>query len=310
MFRKKSAQLPESGRRRTTTKSQANKVFSYYANRNPYEGARARDTQRGSTSESATAERSKRGVKKTGQLFVGGILLILLLVAAGYNATLTPSATVRISGKPEERLLLQEAHVYQSAAEDLLADALVNKTKLTIDTDAISQQILRDYPELSKAGVVLPLVGRTVKLEVVPAPVAARLIASDGKSYVLASDGRAISTDSTAVPASSPVLTDQSGLAVSVGGQVLPRDDMQFITRLQYQFASRDQAIISMHLPAAGRQLHVKLDGAAYYIKFSFEGDVLQQVGAYVAVQKRLSREGVKPAEYIDVRVGDRAYYK
>lgn len=307
MFKKRT-QNPESVRRRTQDGVRSNKVFSYHANRNPYDGARSRDAQRDEV-KAAVSERVRR-VRSTGKVLISILIALVLLAAAAYNATLQQEVSVSIAGKPEERLLLQNAKVYQDAVQRILAQKPAYRTKLTIDTDGINKQLLQDYPELSAADVSLPLIGRTPSLQLQPAPVAARLVASNGQSYVLSSDGRAISTNVDAAPVSSPMLTDQSGVVVSVGAQVLPRDDMRFITRLQYQLASQDLKIESMLLPAAGRQLHIKLDGKSYVVKFSFAGDVLQQVGAYRSVQKKLDRDGITPAEYIDVRVGDRSYYK
>lgn len=307
MFKKRT-QNPESIRRRTQDSARSNKVFSYHANRNPYDGARSRDAQRDEV-KAAVSDRARRA-RNTGKVLIGILVATGLLAAVAYNATLRQEVSVSIAGKPEERLLLQDAQVYQDAAQRILAQKPAHRTKLTIDTDGISRQLLQDHPELLAADVALPLVGRTPSLRLQPAPVAARLVASNGQSYVLSSDGRAISTNVDAAPASSPMLTDQSGVVVSIGAQVLPRDDMRFITRLQYQVAAQDLKIESMLLPAAGRQLHVKLDSKAYVVKFSLAGDVLQQVGAYRSVQKKLDRDGVTPVEYIDVRVGDRAYYK
>lgn len=306
MFKKRT-QEDAPNRRRTQIDAKSNKVFSYYANRNPYEGAR--NTGRQDKETTATSKRAGQS-KKTGQLLIVGLSLVALLIIAAYNATLTSELSVHVNGKPEDRLLLRPVQEYQSAAQNILAENASNKTKITIDTDSITNSLLKDHPELSTAVVALPLVGRTATLELTPTPVAARLIASNGQGYVLGSDGRAISTDIDAASVSSPIVTDQSGLAITVGSQVLPRDDMRFIVRLQHQFTGQNQKIESFVLPAAGRQLHVKLVGVPYYIKFSFESDVLQQVGAYQSVRKKLDREGVMPAQYIDVRVGDRAYYK
>lgn len=308
MFKKRT-QSSEVGRRRVQPQQRSNKVFSYYANRSSYDGSRSREASR-AESDPAVSNRTKQERRHKQRLLLGVALCLILVATAIYNTMLTSEATVRISAKPEERMLLQKPADYQSTVQSVLAQEASSKTKITIDTDEISHRVLEKHPELADVKVVLPLIGRTITVDLAPAQVAARLIASDGKTYVLGSDGRAVSSDVSAAPTDTLVITDQSGLLVAVGRQVLPRNDMRFITRLQYQFASRDQKIETILLPAAGRQLHVKLDGDSYFTKFSFEGDVLQQFGAFQAVKKKLSADKVSPVEYIDVRVGDRAYYK
>jgi len=306
MFKKRT-QEPEPIRRRAQIDRQPNKTFSYYANRNPYDGGRSRDPKIAG-SESAAVERTRRS-KRTGRLVGVGLFIVVAVIAGLYNSTLSSDVHVSINAKPDERLLLQKPATYQAAIREFL-DRPSGKTKLTVDTDAISRTLTEKFPELASAHVELPLIGRSVNLRLEPATVAARLVASDGKSYVLSSDGRAISSNIDVAPVSSPMVTDQSGLAVSVGKQVLPRDDIRFIARLQHQMSGHNQKIDSLVLPAAGRQLYMKPQDKPFVVKFSFESDVLQQFGAYYAVQKKLAADGVTPSEYIDVRVGDRAYYK
>lgn len=305
MFKKRT-QAAEPNRRRTQPDTQTNKIFSYYANRNPYDGAsKARDAGQGE----AVANRARQG-RRAGRVLLGWVLLVITLFFVVYNTTLSKDMEVQISGKPEERLLLQSPSEYQQAAQELLGKKLTSKTKLTVNTSEVSEQLLKSYPELATADIALPLIGRTPTLQLTPTPIAAKLTDSTGKSYVLSGDGRAISINTDVAPAEAPTVTDQSGLAVTVGSQVLPRDDMRFITRLNYQFQEQNIPIESLSLPAAGRQVLVRVKDKPYLIKFSLEDEVLQQVGAYRAVQKKLDADGVTPAEYIDVRVGDRAYYK
>lgn len=305
MLKKRPAE-PVVQRRRVQTDTIPNKVFSYYANRNPYDGGR---TSSGASSEEVA--RSKRAIQPGKlRMLIGFLLVIVALVGVAYNSILSQDVVVRVSGKPEDRLLLQDARRYQADMQELLGKKLLNKSKLTINTTELSEQILSRHPELAGASLALPLIGDTIVLQLEPAPAVARLVSVNGSSYILGSNGQAISSEVDAAPVSTPVITDQSGLTVAVGSQVLPRDDMRFIIRLQHQITAQHRKIESMVLPAAGRQLHVKFDGRSYIVKFSFEADVLQQVGAYRAVEKRLDATNVTPAEYIDVRVGDRAYYK
>jgi hypothetical protein len=122
--------------------------------------------------------------------------------------------------------------------------------------------------------------------------------------------GRIISVDPNAAPSGLISVIDQSGLSVGLGNQALPAGDVTFLSRLNHQLTGNGYEVVSFTLPAVGRQVDVRLKDKPYYIKFSSAHDVLQQAGAYDAVQKQLEAGKVTPSEYIDVRIGDRVYYK
>ncbi len=66
-----------------------------------------------------------------------------------------------------------------------------------------------------------------------------------------------------------------------------------------------------MTLPVGTSELDVRLAGQPYSVKFNLEsGTARQQAGTFLATESKLKSQNVTPAEYIDVRVDGRAYYK
>jgi hypothetical protein len=211
---------------------------------------------------------------------------------------------------------LQDSKVYEETAHKLLNQSSANRNKLTVDVNGISDSLLKQYPELQDAAVTVPLIGDKPTIIVRPAMAALVLAAKDG-TFIIDSNGRALAdvnagTDTGQLKV--PTVTDQSDSDVKLGQQVLPRSATRFITLIARQFDSQQIPIQSMTLPAAASELDVYVANQPYYVKFNLrqagKDDAAAQVGTYIATIKKLDREGAKPAEYVDVRLEGRAYYK
>src|SRR5690606_27795741 len=102
----------------------------------------------------------------------------------------------------------------------------------------------------------------------------------------------------------------QSGLQIEEGMPVLTKEDIDFINVIFAQLVADDQSVASATLPPIANELHIRLSGQKYFVKFNMEGDARYQVGAFLAVKQKLQADGRKPADYIDVRVEEKVYYR
>jgi hypothetical protein len=305
-FRRKPTTLAEQGGRIRPNFSErpTAKVFSYYSSRAPEQGA-VRERQQGGGS-GTPSSKSSIFLSRTGAT----LGVTALLVLAVYNSTLSNASKVVAFGTPTQRVLLQDDAVYQDAMNSYLHTSLTNRSKLTINTARMESQLVQQFPELERAEVMLPLVGTQPTLKVQPAEGVARLVASDGKSYILGASGKIISTDTAADGAIPLTIQDQSGLSAAKGTQILPSDSVSFLVALQQQLSQNNLRITSITLPPRVQQLHVGLAGKPYYVKFTFYADPQQQIGAFLAVQRKLDHDHIVPVEYVDARAGDRVFYR
>ena len=139
------------------------------------------------------------------------------------------------------------------------------------------------------------------------------LLNSPSGSYVIDEKGRAIVLLQDAPNAqalSLVIVDDQTGLDIQTGQQALSQNDVVFIQALRQQFEASGLQVESMTLPPLAHELHVRIKDVPYVIKFNLVGDPREQAGTYLAVKQKLEQDKVTPAEYIDVRVPERAYYK
>jgi cell division septal protein FtsQ len=245
----------------------------------------------------------------------GMLVLLIVIVAAVVNVlSVTPKAKIEplsSSRADSPSPLLRNKTEYQAAADKLLASSIWNRNKITINTSQISQQLTKQFPELTGVSVTLPLLAHRPVIYLQPARAVLVIAAKDG-AYVIDQNGRALMPSANLPTASKlPQIVDQSGLHISVGRQVLTSDDVAFVQTIMAELAAKHVSVTSIVLPATSRELDVYIDHQLYFIKFNLaNNDARQQAGTYLATVAELKRQHVTPKHYIDVRVDGRAYYK
>ncbi len=306
MFAKRQKKQP----RRPGQPPSGSPVFSYYNNR-PADIRSATQRKRGSF----PLNQSRRVVIKyhlhrlpsyVASLLVGGSVL--------YTLTLQTQPKVLVGRSSGNNTLLRSSDTYQVAISGILSSSFFNKNKLTINTEAIAQKIRSMFPEIQTATVSIPLIGRRPIIGLDPAEPTLLFNSSKSGSFVMGSDGRLLigtaDLDKGSPLPKLPTLQDDSGIAVEQGKQALPKENVTFITTVLFQLSSKQVGVETIQLPAIPNEVRLRLSGSNYYVRFNLAGDARIQAGALLAVRGRLQGQNITPAEYIDVRVEDRAYYK
>ena len=239
-------------------------------------------------------------------LFVGVASLVNIL-------SLSPHSKVQPLDADQSREFIRDESVYQAAADKLLAKSILNRNKLTIDSNGLSRDLERQFPELASVSMTVPLFAHRPLVYIQPAqPVV--IISGTSGSYALDKTGKAIEPTaalSSSVQARLPKITDQSGLELRKNQQALSSDDIEFILTVTSQLRAKGLIVTDMTLPPSAAQLDVRIKDLPYYVKFNLQGrDARRQAGTFLATKSQLDRSKVTPAQYIDVRVEGRAYYQ
>lgn len=302
-FRNKTKQT--AGRRSAAPQPSRNKaVFSYYQNRDTEAEAGA------SRQRVSLGSRVKRRLQHVPTIIAIGLIVVSLLYALSLSAQ--PRVSVVNEQNVSSKALLRPISQYQAAAQKLLQQSLLTRNKLTLDTTAIEQALQDQFPEITNAAVVLPLISRTPVVYVqVAEPVL--LLKSGSQTFVIDEKGRALVPADQAGDLSSLRLitvADSAQLNIQPGSQVLTTDEVAFMLTVRDQLAAKGMKVARMELPPQAGELRVFIEGKPYYVKFTTTGDALQQVGTYLALEQHLGSKKITPKEYVDVRVEERAYYK
>lgn len=300
MFNRKQKQRP---RRQTVHNRETKPTFSYHASRSRTESpVRSR----------LGAETAKRINGPPWWHFAPSILAIAAItICLGYVLGLSSDPKI-IQPAGSSSVLLRPKTIYQTAAQKLFKESILNRSKITIDTAGITRKLKEQFPELSNVTIALPLIGHRPLVYIEPSPPAISLIAGNGTFVVNALGKAIINTDQTPLHTVKPlpVVLDQSGLTLKAGQAALPADYVNFITSVIAQLQAKKLEIKSMTLPARTNQLDVQLNGQPYTVKMNLKDDSRQQIGAFLAAKQMLEQTSQVPGSYFDVRVPERVYYK
>jgi hypothetical protein len=235
-------------------------------------------------------------------LIVGGICLVKVLV-------LTPSSRVVVTNAPGDTTRLSRGvNVYTTATDKILRQSFASRTKISLDTDGVARQLQAEFPELEHVVVTVPLIGSRPVVYVSPAMPVMRLETSAG-AYVLTGRGYAYQDEVGMATASLPRLIDLSGVRPERGKPFLPQSTVLFALNASRQLNKAGIATEALILPQTmPYELDVRLTGKEYVIKYNLQEPARLQSGAAIALIQQLGT--TNPAEYIDVRVPERAYYK
>ncbi len=254
--------------------------------------------------------------EKLGHFWLARVGLLIFLVAVTASAvnvlSLAPQATVLPLSGSQDKSFLRPTATYEAAADKLLTGSIWNHTKVTLDTGNLSQQMLKQFPELTDVSITVPLLAHRPLFYIEPAQ-PSLLLATPQGSYVLDTSGRALLKvgASSQLPDGLPVLTDQSGLTVDLNRQALSSAYVKFIQIVVAELAAKQYKTSNLVLPAGSSELDAHLAGQPYFVKFNLQDtDPRGEAGTFLATIASLKKQNVTPSQYVDVRVPGRAYYK
>jgi hypothetical protein len=307
MFFRKKQQLPDEERTdRKPLRVQSKRAFSYYSSR------RSELDQRQRLRPEATARLDisngiKRPLLKQIPLIIFGIIVVGCFA---YNLVLSASPRVIVNQDGTQNALTKSQEEYEDAVMEAFGKSIFNRFKPTIQTEQVTEQIANSNPELTEVNITVPLVGITPVVYVETGkPVLTIETFEDGR-YALDQTGIALGRVRETDYRGLPNVIDESDVGIESGKRALPEQFVTFISRLTYQLRAKDIEIESLTLPSGTQELRLQEANKSYYVRFSMRENPLRQAGAYIALTKHLKRAQKLPKEYVDIRVGERVYYK
>jgi len=226
--------------------------------------------------------------------------------------TLSPDPNVVVLRSNSQNTFIRPDQEYQNAAAQILSRSIFNRSKITINSSNLINKIQEKFPEIDSVSISLPFLRRRPVINVHPAPLVL-LLETQGQSLIINQDGRALMDASSSIDLKKlnlPRVKDESGLEIKVGQQVLNVSNTKFISEVIGQLSSKKLQIESIVLPPLPEELHVKLSGKKYYIKFDLRSDPKVAVGTLQATIAKFEADHIMPGDYIDVRVEGKAFYK
>lgn len=267
-------------------------AFSYYS------------SNRGSTAET----KGHSGIfssKLFSRIFSLAITLVVLSSLL-YGSTL--SSTPRIVLYGTKPTIYREKQEYEQAAQKIISQHILNNLKVSFNASRVAADLQAQFPEIQKVESIVPIVGRRPILGLtISTP--SILLRSGAKTFIVDDSGKIVLPVSTNELPLIEVI-DQSGLPVSVGSIPLGASSSRFIKEVVAQLDAKNMIVSTVTLPPIANEIHVRILGQPYYIKFNLNGDAREQSGAFLAAKQKFDTDQTPPAEYVDVRVEEKVYLK
>ncbi|MBI4033406.1 hypothetical protein HY379_00210 [Candidatus Saccharibacteria bacterium] len=238
------------------------------------------------------------------------LVIVAILAAAAYSLILSPQPTTVLNST-----VYRTKDAYNDAAITILKQ-LKNRNKLTFDENSLEAALKRQFPEVSSAAVDLPLFGRspTVRITIAKPSLilkGAEGTVGDGQRLIIDSKGTVIGpvSDFPAIQ-DLPLITDETGYEARVGRSALSLSDVNFILTVIAQANNAKVPIASLILPTLAQEVDLRTTDRGYFVKFYLAGDALVQSGQFLAARKNFEQTKKDPAQYLDVRVFGKVFYK
>lgn len=235
--------------------------------------------------------------------------LFVIIFSLLYATLLSTNPRIQVGN---QSVLVRPTEQYQDAASKILQESLLSKSKITIDTSKVAAKLQAAFPELQTIAVTIPLINQRPIISITVADPVFLLVSRQGGAYFISNQGRALANLDDMPSARQGVLTvvDEGGLALEAGRSALTKTTVDFITTVTTEIINAGYTVETATLAAAPNELQLRLAGKPFYVKMNTTEQGRQQVGMLLALLKTLEDKGATPAEYIDLRVSEKAFYK
>lgn len=281
--------------------TQKQSVFHYSSNRSQTEHERPRQTE--SSDAPKKISKLKRTLMTTPYVVGAAVAIILGVVFSSLSGD--PKIVVAGGSQP-----LRENADYSETAAKLAEESVGGYTKFTVNREKITEGVQTAYPELTNVSVTTPLFARSLVIKA-DMSIPAAVLTTDAHDYLIDARGMTL-FDLKKTRASIKTdklinIIDQSQTPIEIGKPALTSVQVLYALEIKHQAESKQLEVESAELTAGGGELHVRFKGLPYLVKFNIYEDARKSFGTFIAAKEQ---NGVKPTEYIDVRVAERAYVK
>lgn len=229
------------------------------------------------------------------------IISTLVLTALVVFAQATRLQSIKITG-----VTSLDADHLQRLAEEGANKQWLGRSAILLNTGNLEQFLVDAEPGIKEAEV------SRQGLNSIKVNVSERQPKLNWKSgsiiYLLDIDGTVIG-ESKGPYTRLPTVSDSTNLPVEVGKRVAPSSFVNFCSEMYRRLPEVGIKPIEMIVPETTSEINIKTD-KGYRVKMDTTRSVEGELASLKAVQAELTRQRRTPAEYIDLRIENKAYFK
>lgn len=285
-------------RNSTNVANQKTAVFSYYRSDNKQ------------TSQLPKKDKKRVSIPVISKLVYA--LIIITTVSALTYFSFIKNTEVSVKDVVKNTTEVRSDSEYLDSVNSFIDSSVLNQSKITFDNDGLIKKLKEDFPEIQTVELSTSIFTDVLTARIsITKPVFA--LETSNKIVIVGENGVALSVNDKSQANDTKGLkrvVDSSGVEPELGKPVFPKEQALFIAIVNEQLEKQSINVSSLEVTTSPYDLHVRLEGRGYYVKFNILEDPLQQAGALASFIKNQESRGVVPVEYVDVRVEERLFYK
>lgn len=242
-----------------------------------------------------------------------GVLLCFILFTWTLLANRITSYEVQVADENISRL--PDSRAYIETAKQFAGPDLKNHFTFSLRDKDLSQYLIAKHQEISSVTVERGLFDASPTLRLrMRHPVLIWQTRQDQQAFYVDSNGVTFAHNAFGGDEQLVQVNDQSGVPAELGSPVASSRQIRFLGQFVGQVVQTSEGKITVAKivfpPSSTKQIDVHLTGRNFYSKVYLERPAKAQAEQLVQTVQYLDSRAITPAEYIDVRIADRIYYK
>jgi hypothetical protein len=285
--------------RRVVTQQTRQPVFSYRSARHDKDRIHDRSVLDDIDMEHREPVKKTHWYKKPLQYSAIVLVVVIVLLGATYVKVLGDVTVVGGGSNPAT------VRSYGDTMTASLRSSWMNRTFLLLDRSRISDDLMRQHPEVQNASYSYSPFTQQLDVKVSLNKAILR-VSSQGQIYVADVKGRIVENAPGDINAL-PLVVDADNRTYKKGDIAFTTKEINYIYNIIEQARNKNLEVDNLSLQHGATELYVTFKDVKYTVKFSLDNDPRISFGNFIVAR---DKSGDQPKEYVDVRVVDRVYIK
>lgn len=206
----------------------------------------------------------------------------------------------------------RDTSLYRSEAQKLIKKSIFNRSKLLFDYQGVEADIRTRFPEVESVKISFDIVGRKPVIQLqMQEP--AYLYQTKGLTWVIDTRGIALGQRSdlkTSYTEALHTIIDEGQSDGDVGKALMSTQQVDFLSSVIKLLEKQQRVISEIFIPLNPKQIDITVVGDSWRYKLSTVEQATNQAGTLLAARATLRANGNTPTEYVDIRSGEKVYWK
>ena len=276
--------------------------YSYYKSPSANTGNSSRTERSGVVLRSIRLIRSKVSFLRL--IIALALLIIIIFLLSAENDPIIRFSTSEVNAR--------DTSVYRSEIKQIISRSVFNRSKLLFDYRSVEDDIKLRFPEIESLNISFDIVGRKPVVRIqIQEP--AYLYQASNLTWVIDTRGIALGQKSDlkeSYIASLYTIIDEGTTEGETGKALISSQQVEYLNVVVDLLEKKQITVENIYIPLNPKQIDLTIKAENWRYKLSTEEQATNQAGTLIAARETLLVNGNTPTEYVDIRSGEKVYWK